>query len=220
MRKMLAAGVLMLAVAWVAPAPGQIFIRKVKPSPAQRVPELIMIAKTDVDERKRIHAVEELRDYDPMMFTEIVPALADVLQNDKKPGVRMEAITSLAKIRPVNAEAGQALERASAYDDTFRVRLHAKAALTKYHLAGYSARTTEPLPASRRATFDTPTAEPAPPANPAVATTGGTNQPRPFPIVPASAPPAQPMPTRPSVEPPPPLPMIPSVPAQGPSLFP
>src|SRR4051794_100892 len=50
-----------------------------KPNPAERVPELIVTVKTDGDEHKRAAAAEELRQYDPATFTEIVPVLIDVL---------------------------------------------------------------------------------------------------------------------------------------------
>src|SRR5262249_33698182 len=117
--KRLAGGLLLVIVlAWAAPAPAQwIFAKKQKMNPSQRVPELVLIVKTDSDERKRSHAAEELRDYDSATFTEIVPVLVDVLQQDKKMNVRLEALTSLAKIRPVSARAGQAIEKAATEDE-------------------------------------------------------------------------------------------------------
>ena len=85
--------VLVIVLAWTAPAPAQLFAKKVKPNPSQRVPELILIyLKTDPDEKKRAHAAEEIRDYDAILFAEIVPVLVDVLQNDKKMSVRHEAV--------------------------------------------------------------------------------------------------------------------------------
>jgi hypothetical protein len=123
---------------FAVPAPAQIFFKKKAPPPAQRVPELILTLKTEGDERKRAGAAEELRDYDPRMFTEIVPVLIDALHNDKKPSVRLEALNSLARLRPVTQAAGRAIENAAANDDALRVRLTAKSALLKYHLAGYS----------------------------------------------------------------------------------
>src|SRR5262249_39491260 len=136
---------LLFALIFAAPAPAQwFFARKTKANPTQRVPELILLVKTDPDERKRAQAAEELREYDATTFTEIVPVLVDVLANDKKQSVRSEALTSLAKIRPVTTLAGQAMERAAAQDESLRVRWQAKSALPKYHLAGYSARKNEP----------------------------------------------------------------------------
>src|SRR5262249_46148288 len=122
------------------PAPAQWLFKKAKANPAQRVPELILTVKTDPDERKRAHAAEELRDYDTATFTEIVPVLADVLLHDKKAGVRLEALASLAKIRPSSVTAGQAMEKAATEDEVLRVRLQARTALAKYHLAGYSSK--------------------------------------------------------------------------------
>ena len=139
MKRIPALLLLALALAWVSPAPAQLFFgKKTKVIPSQRVPELILTVKTDPDERKRAHAAEELRDYDTATFTEIVPVLVDVLKNDKKMNVRLEALGSLAKIRPVSSLAGQALEKAAADDEAWRVRLQAKTALPKYHLAGYT----------------------------------------------------------------------------------
>src|SRR5205823_268596 len=82
-------------------------------------------------------------DYDVNAFTEIVPVLVDVLRSDKKQSVRLEALGSLTRIRPVSNLAGQAIEKAAADDESWRVRLQAKTALPKYHLAGYSSRKTE-----------------------------------------------------------------------------
>ncbi len=129
-------------LAWGSPAQAQLFVKKAKTNPSQRVPELIATVKTDTDERKRARAAEELRDY-AAAFPDIVPVLADVLLQDKKQSVRLEALGSLGKIRPVSAVAGQAIEKAAAQDDVLRVRLQAKATLTKYHLAGYSAKKNE-----------------------------------------------------------------------------
>src|ERR1700689_416256 len=109
--KRLQAGLLVvIALGFVAQAPGQwLFTKKAKVNPTQRVPELILIVKTDADERKRQHAAEELREYDTMTFAEIVPVLADVLKNDKKQGVRGEALSSLVKIRPATELAAHAI---------------------------------------------------------------------------------------------------------------
>jgi HEAT repeat protein len=159
---------LVIVLAWAAPAPAQwIFAKKQKVNPSQRVPELILIVKTDPDERKRTHAAEELRDYDSATFTEIVPVLVDVLHQDKKMNVRLEALNSLAKIRPVSARAGQAIEKAAAADESWRVRLQAKTSLPKYHLAGYSSRKSDPAPVKKTSTSEPPLAvsPPAPPAS-------------------------------------------------------
>jgi len=158
--KRLAGGLLLVIVlAWAAPAPAQwIFAKKQKMNPSQRVPELVLIVKTDPDERKRAHAAEELRDYDSATFTEIVPVLVGVLQQDKKMNVRLEALTSLTKIRPVSARAGQAIEKAAAEDESWRVRWQAKTSLPKYHLAGYSSRKSDPAPVKKTSTQEPPVA--------------------------------------------------------------
>src|SRR5262249_11758015 len=114
-----------------------IFGKKNKPNPNERVPELLTIVKTDGDEHKRTSAAEELRQYDPKQFSEIVPALIDVLMNDSKPGVRAEAAQTLGKLRPVTREVGMALEQAVAKDGSMRVRLQARSALLQYHWSGY-----------------------------------------------------------------------------------
>ena len=192
--------VLMLALAWVVPAPAQLFAKKPKVNPSQRVPELILVVKTDADERKRARAAEELRDYDVDIFVEIVPVLVDVLRTDKKANVRFEALTSLIKIRPVSNLAGQAIEKAAAEDESWRVRLHAKTALPKYHLAGYPAKKSEQTVMKPKATIEPPVATPAPPAPPP------TVSPLPRPLPPSVSPPmpkSTPAPTE-----------------QGPSLFP
>jgi len=213
-----------IVLACAAPAQAQLFFpKKQKPNPTQRVPELIVIVKTDADERKRAHAAEELREYDPAVFTEIVPVLADVLLHDKKVNVRLEALSSLAKIRPVSAVAGRAMEKAAADDDSVRVRLQAKASLPKYHLAGYSAKSSGPAPAGKTQTAEPPLATPTPkvvqtpqapkvvqaPPPSAVVQSPPTvedvpmNPPIPRPFPPVAAPPAKTPP-----------------PAVGPSLFP
>ena len=216
--------VLVILLGWTAPASAQLFTKKVKPNPSQRVPELILILKTDPDEKKRAHAAEELRDYDVTLFAEIVPVLVDVLANDKKVSVRLEAVTSLEKIRPVNALAGHALEKAAANDDSWRLRLSAKTALTKYHWSGYSATKTEALPTAIKKWTSEPPRWPRRlqrrRLNPPEINTPTT--PRPLPLTPSSGPIARPLPMGPANDVPPllPTPSGPNVPAQGPSLFP
>jgi hypothetical protein len=124
------------------PAPaGILFGKKTKPNPSERVPELIVIVKTDTDESKRAAAAKELRQYDPAAFKDIVPVLIDVLMNDAKPSVRAEAADSLGDIRPVTKEAGWALEEARQKDASMRVRLAARYSLMQYHWHGYESQT-------------------------------------------------------------------------------
>jgi hypothetical protein len=118
------------------PAEAGIFSKHSKVNPADRVPALIATLRSDADERKRSSAAEELRQYDPAMFPEIIPTLADVAQHDPKSGVRIDALQSLAKLRPVSQRAGAAIEQAT-HDDTMRVRMQARTLLWQYHLAGY-----------------------------------------------------------------------------------
>lgn len=205
------AGVLifLLAMTWTAPAPAQwIFAKKARTNPTQRVPELILIVKTDPDERKRAHAAEELRDYDTAIFTEIVPVLVDVLLNDKKQGVRSEALASLTKIRPVTTLAGQAMEKAAAQDESLRVRWQAKSALPKYHLAGYSVRRNEATQATKKTSDEPPLGL----GSPAPKVVQPQPAPRPLPIDPAFPRPLPPGVVTPKTPP--------AAPIEGPSLFP
>jgi hypothetical protein len=161
--KHLLAGIVLVILASPSPAQAQLFGKKARINPSQRVPELILIVKTDGDERRRAMAAEELRDYDVTAFTEIVPVLADVLKNDKKVNVRLEALLSLTRIRPVSVLAGQAIEKAAADDESWRVRFQAKSALPKYHLAGYTPPKGQPAPGPKQTTQEPPVkAPPAP----------------------------------------------------------
>jgi hypothetical protein len=130
--------VLITAGALALPASaGILFGKKTKPNPAERVPELIVIVKTDKDESKRAAAAEELRQYDPSAHPDIVPVLIDVLMTDAKPSVRLEAAESLGKLRPVSQDAGWALEQAKDKDSSMRVRAKARYELLGYYWAGY-----------------------------------------------------------------------------------
>lgn len=121
-----------------AAAQAGIFSRKKeKPDPKSRVPELIATLRSDGDADKRMHAAEELRNYDAASHPEIVPALIEALLSDKKPNVRAEAAQSLGKVRPVTQPAGEALEQAMAGDSSYRVRLQARSSLLGLHWAGY-----------------------------------------------------------------------------------
>lgn len=122
-----------------APARAGIIFGKKKPpvEPTQRVPELLVQVKSSQDESQRSEAADELRKYDHRQFPDIVPVLIDVLQTDAKPSVRVAALSTLSKLRPVSQEVGLALEGALAKDGSMRVRLQARSALLHYHLAGY-----------------------------------------------------------------------------------
>jgi hypothetical protein len=128
--------VMLASTALVARA-GIFFGKKTKPNPAERVPVLIAILKSEQDERKRAAAAQELREYDPNAYPEIVPVLIDALQHDPKDKVRSEAVQSLGKLRPVSQQAGMAMEEAAANDASMRVRLQARSTLWQYHVSGY-----------------------------------------------------------------------------------
>jgi hypothetical protein len=119
-----------------ATARAGIFSKHAKIDPAERVPTLIATLRGEQDERKRTAAAEELRQYDPSLFPEIIPTLADAAQRDPKSSVRLEAIQTLAKLRPVSQRAGLALEQAT-HDESVRVRFQARTLLWQYHMAGY-----------------------------------------------------------------------------------
>ena len=130
--------VLMAAVGLCHPAEAGIFSsRKPKAEPAETVPALVIQLKTDKDDAKRQTAAEELRNYDPNTYPEIMTVLIDALTKDAATGVRSEAATTIAKLRPINQQAGFALETAAANDPSMRVRMSARQALWQYHLVGY-----------------------------------------------------------------------------------
>ena len=130
--------ILVLIPIWAGNAQGQLFGKKARPNPVQRVPELIVALKTDGDERKRVAAAAELREFDAKQFPEIMSVLMDVGQTDASANVRSEAISSLGKMRPITQEAGQMMEQASAKDASAKVRWQAKTSLWGYRLAGYA----------------------------------------------------------------------------------
>ena len=214
---------LVLPAIFTLPAPaGIIFGRRAKPNPMERVPQLLVTVKTDSDDDKRASAAKELRDYDPATFPELVSVLVDVSQHDPKTGVRLEAVQSLAKLRPVSQEAGVALEEATR-DASIRVRWQARSSLLSYRLAGYrsGAKETEPPLAVPAKSMPVVTSTPSGPAQkqtvepPIARTTSGvaTSETPPPPL-------AQPLPKGPAEEPkaakataPPPL-----APAEEPKL--
>jgi hypothetical protein len=175
---------------------GIIFGKKgAKTTPEQRVPELINTLMTSGDENKRSEAVEELRQYDSGQFPQIVPALIEVLANDKKPAVRAEAAQSLGKIRPVSQQAGQALEQALK-DGSARVRLQARSSLLQYHWAGYR---NDGKPATPPPTVNPPAVN-----SPAAAPPAPMQVKEPPPVVPSTKEPplASPPPPAPTTQPP------------------
>lgn len=212
-------GILLLAafLAFAHPAEAQsIFSRKPKANASARVPELILTLKTESDERKRASAVEELREYDAATFSEIVPVLVEVLQNDKKLNVRLEAVNSLARIRPGHPMIAPAIEKAAHDDESWRVRWQAKTSLTKLQVAGLVTKKTDTAP--KKTSNEPPLADPTP--------NRITIEPVPTPMinVPPTANTSVPRPLPKNVVPSPatttPAPKTPAPPLQGPSLFP
>jgi hypothetical protein len=227
---------LLTAAVFILPAPaGILFGKKPKPNPAERVPELIVIVKTDKDESKRAAAAEELRQFDPAAFSDIVPVLIDVLMNDAKPAVRAEAAESLGKIRPVSQEAGWALEQAQEKDSSWRVRTKARYVLMTYHWAGYHSDpklkdgpaipNPKDPPAEKGKVILTPVPmTPKSPASPPVRPIPGETQPPPLadPVVkpspvPMPLPPGPPQPPTPGKVSPLPMPPIPVTPPPAPA---
>jgi hypothetical protein len=182
---------------------GIFFGKKTKTTPTERVPELLRDLKSDGDEHKRSSAAEELRQYDPQQFPEMIPALIDALLSDNKPGVRAEAAQTLGKLRPVTTAVGNALEQALAKDGSMRVRLQARSSLLQYRWAGYSPTAKEQAPPTQSkepplapTLSKEPPLAPEPPAAaapkftpmPAATTTGLPTAPRPLPVGPSAKP--------------------------------
>lgn len=141
-RKLLVPAVL---IALAGPAEAGIFSRKPKPNPAEHVPALIMQLKTDPDESKRAAAADELRQFDPKSFPEMMTVLVDAVLKDSATGVRAEAASTIGKLRPISQQAGYALEQAQSNDPAMRVRMAARQALWQYHIVGYrSGKPTDP----------------------------------------------------------------------------
>jgi len=154
-----------LVLAAMAPtAPAGIFSRKPKPNPAERVPELLIQLKSGQDEGQRMAAAEELRQYDPKSFPDLIPGLIDALGRDNSPAVRSEAASSLGRLRPISQQAGYALEQAQNNDAAVRVRLAARQALLQYHIVGYRAGKPQDAPM----TGGSPNSTAAAPAGPAM----------------------------------------------------
>jgi hypothetical protein len=121
-------------VALAVPPPARainLFGRRARANPAERVPELINTIRTAPEERKRSAAVEELRQYDAAAYPQIVPVLADALKGDSSAAVRAEAAHSLGRLRPATSAAAEALEAAT-HDAALRVRWQARSALMFY----------------------------------------------------------------------------------------
>jgi hypothetical protein len=158
-----------LILAALAPsANAGIFSRKPKPNPSERVPELLIQLKSGQDEGQRTAAAEELRQYDPKSFPDLIPGLVEALGRDTSPAVRSEAATSLGRLRPISQQAGYALEQAQNNDAVVRVRLAARQALLQYHLVGYRPGKTQDTPTPGGPPNTTAAAPGSPPVTPTV----------------------------------------------------
>lgn len=158
-RQYIVATMVAVQVCCMAEAGGSIFSKPQKVKPArERVPELVALLKTNPDESLRADAADELRQFDPTQFPEIIPTLIESLLSDKKPSVRAEAASSLGKLKGIHAKVGQALEHSMVNDASMRVRLQARSSLFTYQLAGYrsSAKTASQSSTAESATIGTP----------------------------------------------------------------
>jgi hypothetical protein len=193
----------------------QLFGKRAKVNAKDRVPELLGKVKGEKDERQRVAAAAELRQFDGSAHPEIAFVLMDVLQNDTATNVRLEAAVSLARLRPSTQEGSQALHEAAAKDPSLRVRMQSRTSLMFYHVSGAPKKVEAPGPILPSAPAPTP-----PPAT--VTPTQGTEPVAPPPVsVPRPLPngPRQPAPFPTQTAEPPLLPPAPPA-GQGPILTP
>lgn len=183
---------------------GIIFNRKPKAPANDRVPTLLYTLKSDPTERKRADAADELGNFDGGMNPEIIPALIEAVLKDPQPSVRIQAVQSLGKIRPVSQQAGRAIEQAASSDPTLRVQLQARNALIQYRMGGYQSQPGQPAPTVPTRTIRTdepPLADPPRPPAP-MPTVTPTAVPRPAaPAGSVPAPPPRPLPEGPALTP-------------------
>lgn len=135
---------LFLTAVWLGVLPwsaqgGIIFGKQEKVYGPDRVAALIATMKSDRNDSKRSSAAEELRRVDPSANSQVIPALVETALGDQKAGVRLEALQSLSKLRPVSTQAGWALEQAVSNDPSMVNRVRARTILWQYHLSGYRA---------------------------------------------------------------------------------
>jgi hypothetical protein len=154
LRRLLMIPVVLVLLA--APAPAGFFSKKPKPNPADRVPELINTLKSSPDEAKRQGAADELKQYDPNAYPQIMPVLIEALSKDASTAVRSEAASTIARMRPINQQAGYALEQAQNNDPSLRVRMSARQGLIQYNLVGYRGGKPPEQPADKANAAQTP----------------------------------------------------------------
>jgi hypothetical protein len=203
---------------------------------AVKAKQLVEKLKSDPDEKKRLAAVEELVDYDPRTHLDVLPTLVNSLKQDPSPAVRAAAAEVIGEMKPVQQNAGVALEQTNANDPSESVRKAAQQALWQYHLNGYRSaganatlpQTAEPplakpkakspiVPIASPVKQSTTPATPVSNTKPQAEVKGG--------IYPQTAEPPLAKP-KPTVQPPtpslavPPLPVVPTVPTVPPSTTP
>lgn len=123
--------------------------KKSKPDAVARAKALITTLQTDPDQKKRQSAAEELRGFDPRTIPEVIPALVNSLQRDPIPAVRIEAVESISRLKPISQTAGLAMESALQTDPDNKVRDAVRAALFQYQINGYRTPPTGAAPGSQ-----------------------------------------------------------------------
>jgi hypothetical protein len=126
---------LVAGLAVAGPAGAGMFDRK--PKTAAQVKRLADSLRADPDERRRRAAVAELREADPRVLPDVIPALVGVLQRDPSAAVRADAAEAIGSFKTAFPVAGAALEAAAEADPSAAVRGAAQQALWEYHLNGY-----------------------------------------------------------------------------------
>ncbi len=127
--------------------------------------QLIQVARTDSDDRRRAAAVEELGQFDLRQYPQAAFALIQVLQGDSSAAVRGEAAKLLGKMRPLTQQVAEALDVASSTDSAPGVRQLARASLLPFLSAGYKQGNRSDAPANEPS-YAGPAAQPARPIAP------------------------------------------------------
>jgi len=128
-------------------AHAQIFFKKprtapeAQPAPAveaaserQKIAEAMFAAKNDPDERKRSRAIGALEGVDAKNHPEAATLLAEIALKESQPHLRMDAMSALARLRPMSGIAAHTLEKAAETDAAWRNRVHAKTLSLRYNL--------------------------------------------------------------------------------------
>ena len=203
---------LLAALVATAPAPAGSFFGKKSKTEAQ-VKRLTDTLRADPDERRRRAAVAELRDADPRVHADVVPALVTRLQNDPASRVRADAAEAIGQFRVVFPVAGLALETAAEADPVRAVRDSALQSLWEYHLIGY--RSAKGADGFAGQTPEPPLARPPAP-RPVVSPAAAVGGPGPVAVV-NTVPPAKPAGGLPSISAKPTFPPLPKMPVSIPA---